>query len=163
MQQKDSLLMFDDRFPIPKNVMYRDQSVKMILKIPVGKTIYMDESIEDIIYDIENVTNTWDHHMGGHYWMMTNEGLKCTDHDFTNDDEANIDYDSDDDSQNVNISIDKNGVQVTGIDTTDTNAKDMKIKIDKNGIHIKAKKKQFDELILKKVLVVKYFNNANKP
>ena len=133
--------MFSDRFPIPKGVKFRDQEVKMILKVPVGKSVYFDESIEDIIFDIENVTNTWDHHMGGHYWMMTNEGMKCTDHDFSRDEDANINYD-DDDGKDVNISIDKSGINISGIDTNDVNAKDVKIKIDDSGIHIKGKSKK---------------------
>ena len=41
--------------------------------------IYLDPSSRDIIYDIKNVTNTYDGRMMGHHWLMTEEGLKCTD------------------------------------------------------------------------------------
>ena len=64
-EQKDSTLMLSDHFPIPKGVKFRNQKVLLILKVPVGKSIYIDESMVDILDDIDNVTNTWDGDMGG--------------------------------------------------------------------------------------------------
>lgn len=58
---------------------FRNQSVEISIALPVGKSIYLSESSTDIIYDIENVSNTWDGKMIGHTWLMTEEGLKCTD------------------------------------------------------------------------------------
>lgn len=137
-EQKDSMLMFSEYFPLPKGVKFRDQTVKMILKIPVGKTFYMDESIEDIIYDIKNVTDTWDGNMGGHYWMMTEAGLKCTDYNFENDPEANI---GNQHKKDVDIQINENGIHINGLDDSikkDIEKGDVKVHIDEHGVHIKA-------------------------
>lgn len=137
-EQKDSLLMFSDHFPIPKGSKFRDQKVKLILKVPVGKSVYLDESMEDIIYDIENTTNTYDGNMGGHIWKMTEAGLLCTDHDFSKKEKDN-DWNDD----NVEINIDKDGVRINGKDTDSMNKdpKDVDIKINEHGVHIKSKNK----------------------
>ncbi len=138
-EQKDSLLMFSDHFPIPKGTKFRDQKVKLILKVPVGKSVYLDESMEDIIYDIENSTNTYDGDMGGHVWKMTEGGLICTDHNFSKDEEKG-EWNNDDDME---INIDKNGVRINGkdADSIDGKAKDVDIKINSEGVHIKSKGK----------------------
>jgi hypothetical protein len=52
---------------LEKNDKWRMQDVKMILRIPVGQTIYLNEEMRNIIYDIGNVTNTWDSDM----WIAT--------------------------------------------------------------------------------------------
>lgn len=64
-------------FPVEDK--FRNQSVEISIALPVGKSIYLSENSTDIIYDIENVTNTWDGKMIGHTWLMTEEGLMCTD------------------------------------------------------------------------------------
>jgi len=58
---------------------YRKQEVDMSIALPVGMSIYLDPTSSDIIYDIKNVTNTYDGRMMGHHWLMTEEGLECTD------------------------------------------------------------------------------------
>ena len=42
-------------------------------------TVYLDESIENIMYDIRNVQDMYEGDMLGHQWEMTPEGLSCTD------------------------------------------------------------------------------------
>jgi phage shock protein PspC (stress-responsive transcriptional regulator) len=139
-EQRDSMLLFSDRFPIPKGSMYRDQHVKLILKVPVGKSIYLDESMEEIIHDIENISDTYDGDMGGHTWRMTDAGLECTDYHFS-DNKNSVDHDSVYNTDNLDIKIDENGVRINGVDKNDANAKDVKININKNGIRIKSKNK----------------------
>ncbi len=58
---------------------FRNQEVKISIALPVGKSIYLSSSSTDIIYDIKNVTNTYDGKMIGHTWLMTEDGLSCTD------------------------------------------------------------------------------------
>jgi phage shock protein PspC (stress-responsive transcriptional regulator) len=58
---------------------YRKQSLKLSIALPEGKSIYLDPSAEEIIYDIKNVSNTYDGKMLGHHWLMTSKGLKCID------------------------------------------------------------------------------------
>ena len=64
---------------VPFKDRVRDQEVKMSLGLPIGTTVYLTESANDIIYDIENETNMYDRNMIGHYWKMTEGGLICTD------------------------------------------------------------------------------------
>ncbi|NOZ47104.1 MAG: PspC domain-containing protein [Chlorobi bacterium] len=73
--QKDSLILFDPYFTIPENKKWRQQQYNIILKLPVGKTVYLDHSLIDIIYDIDNVTNTYDSKMVDKFWTMQPDGL----------------------------------------------------------------------------------------
>lgn len=76
---KDSIITFNQYWATIKEHRLRGQEVKLILRIPVGKTVYLDESIEDLIYDIDNVTDTWDRDMIGKKWVMLEDGLTCLD------------------------------------------------------------------------------------
>lgn len=78
-QQKDSQLIFDEIFDLEKGTKWRAQEVKLILKVPVGQTIVLKQGMEEIIYDIDNTTNTWDGKMIGYKWLMTEQGLTCQD------------------------------------------------------------------------------------
>jgi phage shock protein PspC (stress-responsive transcriptional regulator) len=43
LEQKDSLISFSRYFPLPNEVKYRDQKVKLILKVPVGKSVHFNK------------------------------------------------------------------------------------------------------------------------
>lgn len=90
--QHDSVLEFNSNFDLVGDQVFRNQNVKLRLLVPVGKSIYFKPSVRNLIYDIKNVTNTFDGDMIGRTWLMTTEGLKCTD---CNDKEKSIEYDSD--------------------------------------------------------------------
>jgi phage shock protein PspC (stress-responsive transcriptional regulator) len=76
----DSLgLKIDPFISVPLEDQYRDQEIKIRIGLPVGKSIYLSPSSEEIIYDIKNVTNTLDSRMIRHHWLMTEDGLECTD------------------------------------------------------------------------------------
>ena len=53
------------------------QELDLTLEIPVGMVVFLDYSLEDLIYDIKNVHNIWDYDMLGQYWKMEEEGLTC--------------------------------------------------------------------------------------
>jgi phage shock protein PspC (stress-responsive transcriptional regulator) len=72
---KDSVLFFEPYFYLNESDKWRDQKIQITVKMPEGSTIFLDEKMVDIIYDIENVTNTWDADMVGKYWEMKPEGL----------------------------------------------------------------------------------------
>lgn len=72
--QNDSLINFNHYFNLEDK--WQDQELHLTLKVPVGKVIYIDESMENIIHDIENVDGVWYYDMLNKYWMMTKEGLK---------------------------------------------------------------------------------------
>ncbi|MFT5750486.1 MAG: phage shock protein PspC (stress-responsive transcriptional regulator) [Ancylomarina sp.] len=74
-KQVDSLLIFDEYFTLPIGDKWRNQKLQIILKVPEGKVVYLDKSVDDIIHDIENVGNMWDGDMVGKKWMMKQEGL----------------------------------------------------------------------------------------
>jgi len=59
--------------------LYRWQELKLTLHLPVGNEIFLDQNIENLIFDIENVHNIWDGNMVGHTWRMSQKGLFCLD------------------------------------------------------------------------------------
>ncbi|MRT94444.1 PspC domain-containing protein [Ancylomarina sp. 16SWW S1-10-2] len=73
--QIDSLMIFDEYFTLPVGDKWRNQKLQIILKVPEGKSVFLDKSVDDIIHDIENVSNTWDGDMIGKKWIMKQEGL----------------------------------------------------------------------------------------
>lgn len=81
VSQTDSLIEFDNLFKVNNADKFRVQDLTIILKLPVGKVIYLDKSLENMIYDIENVTNTYDGDMVNRRWIMTENGLRCVDCD----------------------------------------------------------------------------------
>ncbi len=139
IEQSASKLKFNETFIIPKGAKYRGQEIKLILKVPQGKSVYMSPEMTEIIYDIKNVTNTYDGDMTGKTWTMTERGLECVGCSLPPDIHGNR-------VDDFRIKIDGKGVKVDGIDDTqdsnftiDGDAVD--IKINKEGIHIDAKKK----------------------
>ena len=55
---------------------FRGQDVHFTLEVPVGKNIYLRPGSKHVIYDIDNVTNTYDSDMLGRTWTMTSRGLE---------------------------------------------------------------------------------------
>lgn len=131
VSQMDSVIEFDNLFKVNNADKFRVQDITVILKLPVGKIVYLDKSLENLIYDIENVSNTYDGDMINRRWIMTENGLKCLDCDgLISVDDHNNGVDEEIDIQKeVNINV--NGV--------DINAKNAKIKVDSNGVKIHSK------------------------
>jgi phage shock protein PspC (stress-responsive transcriptional regulator) len=73
--QKDSTLRLDPYYFLKDNAKWREQEVTMTLKVPEGKSIFMNSKMANIIYDIENTENMWDGDMVGKIWTMTADGL----------------------------------------------------------------------------------------
>lgn len=55
----------------------RAQDVKVIIWVPVGKSVYLSKSIRHLVYDIPNVHDIYDGDMMNRTWVMTAEGLDC--------------------------------------------------------------------------------------
>lgn len=72
-------LQLSEYFNVPKSAMWRAQNLKATLYLPVGATVYLDPSIENIMYHVKNVQNMWDGDMLGREWIMTSKGLSCSD------------------------------------------------------------------------------------
>lgn len=84
VQLTDSVLLFDPYFFLKEGDKWRDQRLQITLKVPEGKTVFLDPQMVNIIYDIENVTNTWDRDMVGKFWVMKPEGLTMLESDSLN-------------------------------------------------------------------------------
>lgn len=140
IEQTSSKLKFNETFILPKGAKYRGQDIKLILKVPQGKSVFMSPDMGEIIYDIKNVTNTYDGDMVGKTWTMTEDGLECIGCYLP----PGIGERQRKDD--IRIRIDGKGVKVEGTDEAqDSNftidGEDVDIKINKDGIQIDAKKK----------------------
>ena len=146
--QTDSLIEFDNLFKVNNADKFRFQDIKVILKLPIGKIVYLDKSLESLIYDIENMTNTYDGDMINRKWMMTENGLKCLDCDGLNDNSNKENELEGENNSKENVSITLNGVDVKAKDAqikidsngVKINSKESKLTINKNGIHVDSKK-----------------------
>ena len=78
-EQNGGYLILSECFSVPKEVLYRGQELKLTLHLPIGNEIFLDPSIENLIFDIENVHNIWYGNMVGHTWRMSQKGLVCLD------------------------------------------------------------------------------------
>ncbi|UCG27190.1 MAG: PspC domain-containing protein [Bacteroidales bacterium] len=74
-EQQDSLLQLDQFFSLPEGEKWRIPEIRITLLVPEGKSVYIGEEMDEIIYDIENVENIWDFDMVGKMWIMTEDGL----------------------------------------------------------------------------------------
>ncbi|MCW3070942.1 MAG: hypothetical protein JWO44_832 [Bacteroidetes bacterium] len=77
--QNDSSISFNDFYDVKNVDKLRAQDLQLILKVPVNKIIYMDKSMERIIFDIHNVNDVLDEDMLERRWIMTKRGLQCID------------------------------------------------------------------------------------
>lgn len=138
--QNDSMIEFDESFLLEKGSKFRGQKVQLILKIPVGKSVYLTEEMVDIIYDIKNVTNTYDGDMVGKTWTMTEAGLECVGCGLPDRNRRRGK------KEEVSIRINEKGVKVEGTDidkdsTIVIDGKDVNISIEDDAIKIDARKK----------------------
>jgi hypothetical protein len=147
--QKDSLILFDELFTVNAAEKFRVQEVTVVLKVPRGKVIHLNKNLENFIWDVENVTNTYDGDMVNRRWIMNKEGLECIDCEGieANDYKYNVPMpppppghpggppaDVNINSKDANVKIDKDGIKIK--------SKDGDVNIDKNGIHIETKDKK---------------------
>jgi len=144
IQQNDSLLQFSKNFIIPHGLKYRGQKIRLLLKVPEGKNVFLGQNMESIIYDIKNVTNTWDGDMVGHTWTMTARGLECVNCNL--DESTSINYQNNDKNnlkENVKVRVNGKTIDIDSEeDTINWDNKDVKIKINGNGVVIDAKEKK---------------------
>ncbi|MEJ5963987.1 PspC domain-containing protein [Pedobacter immunditicola] len=78
-QQQDSLLHFSSSLHLDKNVNWRDQEVRLTVKVPVGTKLILSEKLDRYL----NQYGSWACNEEGERnrdyieWVMTEEGLKC--------------------------------------------------------------------------------------
>lgn len=142
IQQNDSIIHFAKSYIMPKGVKYRAQKIRLILKVPEGKSVFLGQEMEDVIYDIKNVTNTWDNDMVGHTWTMTPRGLECLNCNLDESTSINYNYSNDLDEK-VKVRVNGKNIDINSPeDTINWDNKDVKIKIDGEGVVIDAKEKR---------------------
>lgn len=86
---QDSTIVFNPTFELKPEEKWRAQQVKIIIKVPIGKSVFIDKKMRPLIYDIDNVTNTYDGDMINHKWTMRSNGLTCDDFSFYKEKETN--------------------------------------------------------------------------
>ncbi|MFC2138684.1 PspC domain-containing protein [Bacteroidota bacterium] len=72
---KDSLLSVDQFFTIPDGDKWYMSVMEVTLKIPENKSVYLETSCEEYLYEVDNVENYWDEDMINKKWIMTDNGL----------------------------------------------------------------------------------------
>lgn len=75
--QTDSVLIFSPVLLMTYADKFRAQQVKISLKIPEQQKVHIDESMESLLYDVDNILEAWDHDMDGYTWIMKKNGLDC--------------------------------------------------------------------------------------
>lgn len=78
-QINDSALVIDNYLSTLKDNKIRGQQVELTLYIPLYQVVYLDESVKELIFDVENVTDTYDKEMIRNKWIMLESGLTCLD------------------------------------------------------------------------------------
>ena len=78
-QISDSALVIDNYLSTLKDNKIRGQQVELTLYIPLYQVVYLDESVKELIFDVENVTDTYDKEMIRNKWIMLESGLTCLD------------------------------------------------------------------------------------
>jgi hypothetical protein len=64
-----------DLISFPLDDRFRGQNARFTLYLPVGHSVYLDESCSDYLDDVDNLQNEYDPRMAGKLWLMTEEGL----------------------------------------------------------------------------------------
>ena len=74
-------IVLDEIFYLDGDQKFRVQEIEIIVKVPKGKVVYFDRSLKNVIYDVDNVTNTYDQDMLGRRWKMNEKEMECVDCD----------------------------------------------------------------------------------
>lgn len=109
IQLTDSVITIDNMFNVNNLNKWRNQRLSVKVYLPLGQKIFIDPSVQRLLDDVDNVSNTYDGDMVNHTWQMQTQGLVCLDK-ITNDEEVT----NDNDTEDVNMSISKDGVYVNG-------------------------------------------------
>lgn len=126
---------FDELFYLTDDQKFRMQEIEIIVKVPKGKTIFLDPSLKHIIYDVDNVTNTYDQDMLNRRWKMTDRGLECVDC-------SGLDVtSSESEDGEEKVQINKDGINING-DGANIVIDEKGININTNDHDIKLKKKE---------------------
>ncbi|MFD1315871.1 PspC domain-containing protein [Namhaeicola litoreus] len=116
---------------------FKEQKLYIDLYLPENQMIYLDKSTESYLYDVDNFYDIYDKDMARHFFVMHQDGLKCTDCDLEWSSDGNDNGDGTVRPESFNMKIDDEGVHIDIVDDTESKAT---VKIDKNGIKIEGEK-----------------------
>ena len=121
----DSSLFIDRLFQVlGERPLFRNQRVRYILFIPVGKKVYLSSNAKNLIYDIKNKHNMFDDYMVNHTWEMREDGLECTDCTENELENGNAD--------DVRVSSSRTSIKIGGKEGDEFELKDGKLILKKN-------------------------------
>ena len=69
------MLLLDNYFTLEENGKWRNQDVKIILKVPVGKMIIIDNNIENILCNYDNADDILCSEIENKKFIMTENGF----------------------------------------------------------------------------------------
>ena len=73
---RDSFLIIDPYFRLGEEEKWRSQELELVLSLPIGYRIFLDESAQEYLSGVDNQENLWSKRMVGHEWIMEEKGLK---------------------------------------------------------------------------------------
>ena len=73
--QTDSVMHLETFFVMPQDAKWRNQKVRLTLRVPVGQKIHFNESMMNLLYNYEVYDDSWDEDMVGETLVMGTKGL----------------------------------------------------------------------------------------
>jgi phage shock protein PspC (stress-responsive transcriptional regulator) len=105
----------------------KDQLIDITIYLPLNTILYLDNSTNSFLDDVDNIQNINDRDMPKHFYKMTENGLECLDCDT-----SIFGDDYKEKNEKFNLKIDESGVEMN-INNGDKNAE---VKINENGVNI---------------------------
>ncbi len=76
--QNDSLIIVDRYYTLGENAKWRGQEYKITIELPVGKSILLDESMSEILWESYYIDNRiWPGNLVDNVYTMTDDGLEA--------------------------------------------------------------------------------------
>ncbi len=134
-------IVLDEIFYLDGGQKFRMQEVEIIVKVPKGKVVYFDRSLKNIIYDVDNATNTYDQDMLGRRWKMNDKEMECVDCDGL--EVRDQDEQIEDMNKNLKdkVKINEDGIEVNDKDGNHITIDEKGVNINSENHEIKLKKK----------------------
>jgi phage shock protein PspC (stress-responsive transcriptional regulator) len=74
-QLSDTTLTFEPFYRLGSGERFHAQELEVRIDLPVGTRIYLDKSMKNLLYAIDNTEDTWSASMVEDEWVMTPDGL----------------------------------------------------------------------------------------
>lgn len=72
---QDSVLVLDPVYRLSQRSRFHAQEVEVTINLPAGTIVYLDRSMKNLLYAIQNTEDTWSGDLVGENWIMTPDGL----------------------------------------------------------------------------------------